>query len=572
VTPRIIALDPSFALNPYITAMGLEDIDRFPEIKRALDSPPPVPDPQFERFGEDVLRRGSGMSGTGGATGLRYTQTIMGGRSGGAGMRVSGRRADAGDAARRLRLRSTERRANSSSHDMRPPVPRGALDRAPAEDTFLTAPRPRSDSAPMAATAPARDSLGIAMGMGMPPDVPEGLSVSVSDASAADTGEDETDGLKVPSFGAGPDTLGYGSSIGGVLPSDPSDAIEDPLAGEAVDEGSDVDEDEVVDEDEAPVLPMPPMLGRRPSQALRDAVHYGAGPGAGGAHHGPGNRVSVIHEEERRSSTDTNAEVKLEFHKVVPVRPIAAPMSALTEALKPRLDAGTDTPDTAAGGFNPYGALYALVAAPPSAPSLDLELFFPHSEQPSVPLQVTVRKDATVEEVTGHGLFRYWEEGREPRLEDQSGTVNWGLRIVEDDGEVDEDFPALDRESQISKFSYGQFGIVEATETQSRCPTTILDLHLANDTEKQNAAMAPLIQRRPSRVDLSRGPALARPQANAAAATTATTNINNSSANPPATADEILTPKSGGGRAPPVLLRVRVSAGADVNFTTTISV
>lgn len=30
--------------------------------------------------------------------------------------------------------------------------------------------------------------------------------------------------------------------------------------------------------------------------------------------------------------------------------------------------------------------------------------------------------------------------------------------------------PALDRESQISKFSYGQFGIVRATDSQSELP------------------------------------------------------------------------------------------------------
>jgi hypothetical protein len=57
-----------------------------------------------------------------------------------------------------------------------------------------------------------------------------------------------------------------------------------------------------------------------------------------------------------------------------------------------------------------------------------------------------VRKDATVEEVTGYGLWKYWEEGREPLLSTEESdvrwsTIGWGLRMVEDDGEVDEDFP-----------------------------------------------------------------------------------------------------------------------------------
>jgi hypothetical protein len=58
-----------------------------------------------------------------------------------------------------------------------------------------------------------------------------------------------------------------------------------------------------------------------------------------------------------------------------------------------------------------------------------------------------VRKDIAVEEVIGVALWRYTEEGCQPTLEvsdeDEEGdrTTRWNLRIVEDDGEVDEDFP-----------------------------------------------------------------------------------------------------------------------------------
>ena len=62
-----------------------------------------------------------------------------------------------------------------------------------------------------------------------------------------------------------------------------------------------------------------------------------------------------------------------------------------------------------------------------------------------------VRQDVTVEEVIGHALWIYWEDKAEPRLDDGLGentegaiclsAVGWCLRIVEDDGEVDEDYP-----------------------------------------------------------------------------------------------------------------------------------
>ena len=76
-----------------------------------------------------------------------------------------------------------------------------------------------------------------------------------------------------------------------------------------------------------------------------------------------------------------------------------------------------------------------------------LTLYFPESKTPSKKLKVGVKKDLTVEEVIGAGLWAYWEEGREPKLEVGDGdqeydeTTKWNLRIVEDDGEVDEDFP-----------------------------------------------------------------------------------------------------------------------------------
>ena len=35
---------------------------------------------------------------------------------------------------------------------------------------------------------------------------------------------------------------------------------------------------------------------------------------------------------------------------------------------------------------------------------------------------------------------------------------------------------ALDRESQVSKFSFGSFAVVEATPTQSECMTVVCDI------------------------------------------------------------------------------------------------
>lgn len=76
--PRIISLDPSYQSNPYILAASLADVDRWPQL--ALPSSP--------NLSEDEQERPLGLPGAR----LKHTQTIMGGRSGGPGLRVNGKR------------------------------------------------------------------------------------------------------------------------------------------------------------------------------------------------------------------------------------------------------------------------------------------------------------------------------------------------------------------------------------------------------------------------------------------------------------------------------------------------
>jgi hypothetical protein len=96
--PRLITLDPAYNSNPYIIAASLADFDRWPEL-----AVPPSP-----QLSEDEVERPSGFPGAR----LKYTQTIMGGRTGGLGMRVHGKRA------------STSKRVSNTPHQ---PVTRNSL-------------------------------------------------------------------------------------------------------------------------------------------------------------------------------------------------------------------------------------------------------------------------------------------------------------------------------------------------------------------------------------------------------------------------------------------------------------
>lgn len=80
---------------------------------------------------------------------------------------------------------------------------------------------------------------------------------------------------------------------------------------------------------------------------------------------------------------------------------------------------------------------------------MDVKVFFPHAHEPKGNVMtLSVRRDATVEEVIGFALWTYWEEGWLPKLNESLSEndpklsgIGWIMRIAEDDGEVDEDFP-----------------------------------------------------------------------------------------------------------------------------------
>lgn len=553
ITPRIISLDPTFAVNPYINASGLSDIERWPEIKRALESPPLE---EGYLSGSAPGMRNSDTEGPRRGSGLNYTQTIMGpGRMGGAGMRVSGRHAVPGESRRGQAVR-----ADSSSSITAPQSPtskgKEQFSRLPevttTGDVFSPSGRPRAGSAP--APGPSQGSPRhiassmLSTGRDLGVDGPGGLLHRALSSSQMSNGS----GLGQDGIPTTATPEDRGSSIG-IEPTTGTQTVERRLVGGLEDQGSDVDEEEAAEAD------------------VRE-----------------GGREATAVPDSKRASVDTVSTTELLDFTPVPLpqgQSVPSQLSALTVALNkfiphvvstaPHDSSGPLSPIPATT-INPFYSLYSTVAAPPGVPSVSLELYFPHSKNPGQPVVAKVRKDATVEEVTGFGLWKYWDDGREPKMEEERwSTVGWGLRIVEDDGEVDEDFPPLDRESKISKFSYGQFAIVEATENQIQ----------------QNVLKAPTITRRTSRVlavpfaarpmvQAAPRPSLAPPQSSQGGSVASS--FSSPEFAPLSTTVTAANMGQGRGMGPTVgltstqsdvvRLRVRVTASADVHFTTTINV
>ncbi|KAK3494931.1 stress-activated map kinase interacting protein 1-domain-containing protein [Neurospora hispaniola] len=93
-----------------------------------------------------------------------------------------------------------------------------------------------------------------------------------------------------------------------------------------------------------------------------------------------------------------------------------------------------------------------------------LRIYAPFSKTPSKPFEVLIRRTVhegesmdrpvTVADLIGLSLWRYNEEKLEPSLPSDKLNVNWWtLRMVEEDGEVDDDFPPLERKKQLISFT-----------------------------------------------------------------------------------------------------------------------
>lgn len=129
---------------------------------------------------------------------------------------------------------------------------------------------------------------------------------------------------------------------------------------------------------------------------------------------------------------------------------------------------------------NPFEEYYAAISGRAEGESKTVAVYFPKATKPmGEEMELNVRKDASVEEVLGHALYRYWEDGwlpkideglegeEDPRWSTVCSAIGWILRIAED-GEVDEDFPPPDRTGKIFKFNFEAYAVLEASPAQSK--------------------------------------------------------------------------------------------------------
>ncbi|KAI8137179.1 stress-activated map kinase interacting protein 1-domain-containing protein [Fennellomyces sp. T-0311] len=122
--------------------------------------------------------------------------------------------------------------------------------------------------------------------------------------------------------------------------------------------------------------------------------------------------------------------------------------------------------ERASAADNPFSE-FSFVSGRGDANPITLCVYLPHSTHPYEPVSLVVRPDAIVDDVIGYILYDYVEKKRKPSLQEEMYDIaQWVLRIAEDDGEIEEDLPALDRTRQISMVSFDQFALCRTAPSQ----------------------------------------------------------------------------------------------------------
>ncbi|KAJ7255218.1 stress-activated map kinase interacting protein 1-domain-containing protein [Mycena rebaudengoi] len=501
---RLITLAPAYNSNSYIIAASLNDIDRWPEL--AMPSSPQLSDDE----------RPSGFPGS---RGLKYTNTIMGGRTGGLGLRVNGKREST---SKRMSITGTPRQGAPSST-----VPVSSSLAEHKADAWVKVP---GDPAAPVGSAPAVQVQEPTVAEDAPVAkvvqfIPKFKGAAEMEARrrvrmAARRGPGGT-------AAAPPPVLDFSSSSDEEenIVDDSSDSdFGEPTATDVMDDGDEFDPDfaasrtpgltsdsvsDVVSVSSVSSVPFQGGVGTRRTRL--SPVSEGPTPGRSGPYFemltpAPGTSGTSSRPEDSSpnfpprkteppprnrphasSSSVSSIPPEMNFmrKKVAPL-PNRPQRSALTELL---VSSGEST--------NPFAELYAAVSGRGEGASVNVPVYFPAARAPKgQAMELNVRRDATVEEVIGFALWTYCEEGWLPKLDEglenadeekratRLSAVGWIMRIAEDDGEVDDDFPPPDRIGKVAKFNAEAYAVLEATPAQVQ----------------QNQLIESKIQRHPSRV------------------------------------------------------------------------
>ncbi|KAL7807343.1 stress activated mitogen activated protein kinase interacting protein [Trichoderma aethiopicum] len=261
----------------------------------------------------------------------------------------------------------------------------------------------------------------------------------------------------------------------GVQPGDPSLLRGEDEDDDDSDEGSDISGEYVASIDEASILD---VVENNPITASPTRQVVGTPP------------RNFMRQSTIRNSAHPPLSV---FNALPPPRPMSTirplsvvqPQSLLSAALKAKRFKSSVPFQKFAhlNGEGTQGAISVRIyAAFSKTPSKYLEVLI----RPRVQTGQGVERAVTIADLIGLSLYKYNEEKREPPIPPKKRNINWyTLVMVEEGGEVDDDFPPFDRTKPLTSATtvnnahlrgggrtrsnskvYDEFAIVEATEAE----------------------------------------------------------------------------------------------------------
>ncbi|TFY77859.1 hypothetical protein EWM64_g6153 [Hericium alpestre] len=632
---RLISLPPSFSSNPYIVTASLADLDRWPELT-APSSPPISQDEAEAGEGSSTSARPRSISGFPGANGLKYSQTILGpNRTGAIGMGVSGRRRSEMRRSGKRAAKIAELEANGDAEAQQQAKGEMPALQVPLKEEPVSGPQSQSTPPSQSRKSSAASQVSSTKSGDEPANQQQqvnGHPTNPAPFIPKFKGAEEMDKrrrqrmLARHGTTAAP-TVQRSGTPEKLINSDLSSSDEEGSSPDEEEEPEADEFDDVLDVDDSMEMDIeeddfdPEFTTTRPpgaslastSDVLSLSASILSGSGSSILSNSlpyPGRsrpRLSPVTEGAPNTANTSKGRLVDSYFEIVTPPPPKTPeqptqAAPQKQSSRPRAPAHTPSQPEEEDLFarqpvppskpaksalsamlattstsNPFSDLYSAISGrgAASGAAITISVFFPHAMNPSgKEMQLTVRRDATMEEVLGFALWSYWEEGSEPRLDDLAreksdgkeereqellSAVGWVLRIAEDDGEVDEDFPPPDRTGKISKFNFEAYAVLEASSAQVQ----------------QNKLLESKIQRSPSRVTKTT-PSVAAKKPDMLAAPSTTPATSGSAILGSTLVNSSIFPSSFGpspGYGPQMFLRIRVQDTADaVHISTTIPV
>ena len=128
-------------------------------------------------------------------------------------------------------------------------------------------------------------------------------------------------------------------------------------------------------------------------------------------------------------------------------------------------------PDIPNNPFNEYARFDGRVSEGAPTKRITIYLTMMAPEQRQQPMEVVTQINARVDDLIGLICWQYTNEGKEPRL--KPSVSHYSLRIAEENGEVDPDFPSLNSKELVAKFGFPVLALVEKDEQESNILVTM---------------------------------------------------------------------------------------------------